>query len=149
MLKEKGELQKRLILTGVRGPFGTGFTGSWERVKNTKIWRKPSLNFDNSQKMHNSGTRQFQFLTEPLLFSNRLVARQAHKTSMVSNLARLSKVCAYQSSDLYNYLPEVMSCILIGNCSRWFAQAFNFCTKSWNLPATSRSGVGSNSEKKN
>ena len=47
--------------------------------------------------------------------------------------------------------PVVISYILMGNCSKWLTHAFNFCTKSWNFPATSKSGTGSvsESEKKN
>ena len=36
--------------------------------------------------------------------------------------------------------PEVMSCILIGNCSRWLQQALSFITNFWNLIAVSGSG---------
>ena len=42
-------------------------------------------------------------------------------------------------ADLTPEDPEVISCILIGNCSKWLTHAFNFCTKSWNLAATSMS----------
>ena len=48
-------------------------------------------------------------------------------------------------ADLTPEDPEVISCILIGNCSKWLAQAFNLATNSWNLAATSRSGLGSGS----
>ena len=44
-----------------------------------------------------------------------------------------------EPADLTPEDPEVISCILIGNCSKWLTQAFNFCTKSWNLAATSMS----------
>ena len=36
--------------------------------------------------------------------------------------------------------PLVMSCILIGNCSRWLAQAFNLCTNLESFGAASGSG---------
>ena len=47
------------------------------------------------------------------------------------------KNLSVEPADLTPEEPEVMSCILIGNCSKWFTQAFNFCTNSWNLAATS------------
>ena len=34
--------------------------------QNTEVLRKPSLDFNDSQKIPNSGTRQLIFLTEPL-----------------------------------------------------------------------------------
>ena len=53
-----------------------------------------------------------------------------------------------EPADLTPDDPVVISYILMGNCSKWLTHAFNFCTKSWNFPATSKSGTGSVSESK-
>jgi len=48
-------------------PWVSGNPSILEKARqNANILRKPSLNFNNSYRMQNPGTRQLKFLTEPL-----------------------------------------------------------------------------------
>ena len=52
---------------------------------NKEVFRKPSLNFNDSQKIQNSGTRQLEFLMEPLTLIS-LIISQANEEIKVLNL---------------------------------------------------------------